>query len=530
MTGVLLLSASTVMVKVIGLAYKIPLLSVLGTEGMGYFNSAYEIYTVLCVISTAGIPVALSILISGALETGDIFRAEKVYKTSFAVLCATGGVGSAALCAFARPISLAIGNPNAYYGILAVSPALLFSCVSGAARGYFQGRRNMLPTALSQLIEALGKLLLGVSLAVWSVGRGDSIPTASAFAVLGLVIGGFISSAYLMTLVLLDKRKNKHCLPHVAYESSGESIIFTVFRIALPITLGASLLGVTRVIDMTLIMRRLQHIGISTSAANEIYGSYTTLALPVFSLVPALVTPVSESLIPRLSAAVEAGEPIEQRAAVEKSVRLTALLGMPSSMGMLLYSRQILSLIFHGQDQAVNIAAPLLAVLGASVLFSCLITTTNAILQSYRRAFIPIVSMFLGAVVKVVSAYALIGAVGVGELGAPISTLLCNVTVVCVNMIFVDRAAPRGTATSRLLIKPFFASVAAISCSVAAFVPTYRATDSDTLAFVAALACTLVAYVVFALLFGAVREEDMASLPIIDKLYERKINKLRSKK
>lgn len=529
MTGVLLLSASTVIVKIIGLAYKIPLLSILGAEGMGYFNSAYEIYAMLCVISTAGIPVALSILISGALERGDMLAADRIYKTALRVLCILGFAGSSALCAFAKPISSFVGNPSAYYCILAVSPALLFSCVSGAARGYFQGRRNMFPTALSQLTEALGKLILGVALALRARERGMPVPIASAFAVLGLVIGGAVSASYLVAAVVSDKRKNKNVLICAASDGYGKGALASILHIAFPITLGAALLGVTRVIDMTLIMRRLQYIGISTLAANEIYGSYTTLALPVFSLIPALVTPISESLIPRLSAAVETGETSEQRAAVEKSIRLTALLGMPSSMGILLYSRQILGLIFRGQPQAIAIASPLLATLGASVLFSCLITTTNAILQSYRKVILPIASMAVGAIVKSVSAYLLIGSVGIGELGAPISTLLCDVTVVGLNIFFVDRAVPQKTSTSKLLVKPFFASLAAIALSASAYLPVYSVTDSESLAFLVALVCAAASYFGFAVLFGALKSEDLASLPIIDKFYERKIKKVKNK-
>lgn len=522
MTGVLLLSASTVIVKIIGLAYKIPLLSILGTEGMGYFNSAYEIYAMLCVIATAGIPVAMSILISGYVEKGDMLGAQRIYKTASLVLCGFGFVGSALLCALSRPIAVLVGNPDAYYCILAISPALLFACVSGAVRGYFQGRRNMLPTALSQLAEALGKLLLGVSLASWAIKRGMSTPVASAFAVLGIVIGGMVSAAYLLVVKLADRRKSRELLTK---ELPRESFLARILRIAFPITLGAALLGITRIIDMTLIMRRLQHIGISTAAANEIYGSYTTLALPVFSLIPALITPVSESLIPRLSAAVETGENNEQRAAVEKSVKLTALLGMPASMGITLYSGQILGLIFPNQSEAVSIAAPLLSALGISVLFSCLITTTNAMLQAYRRVLLPIASMAVGAIVKTVSAYFLIGTASIGELGAPISTLLCNLTVVGMNMFFADRIVPSGTSVSKLLIRPFFASLAAISLSTVAYIPTVRATDSESVAFLAALICACVAYLAFALLFGALSKEDIAALPVIDKIYTRRKNK-----
>lgn len=387
----------------------------------------------------------------------------------------------------------------------------------------------MLPTAVSQLLEALGKLLLGVSLAAWARGRGMSVPAVSAFAVLGLVIGGFVSSVCLLCIRAFGKRKNKVSLPLNDRLASDERVLSRVLRIAFPITLCASLLGIGRIIDMTLIMRRLGHIGISTSVANEIYGSYTTLALPVFSLVPALVTPISESLIPRLSAAAETGESLEQSTAVEKALRLTALIGMPSSMGITLYSRQILDLIFPNQPEAVYIAAPLLSFLGASVIFSCLITTTNAILQAYQRVLLPIASMAVGAIVKAVSAYFLIGSAGIGELGAPISTLLCGITVVGMNMFFTERATPKGTANVGVLVRPFLASLAAIAISFAVYAPAFEYTSNESVSLILAIACAGASYLAFARLFGAVTEEDIASLPVLDKLYKIKANKYKNK-
>jgi stage V sporulation protein B len=233
------------------------------------------------------------------------------------------------------------------------------------------------------------------------------------------------------------------------------------------------------------------------------------------------VTPISESLIPRLSAAKETGERYEQRKAVEKSVRLTVLLAMPASMGILLYSEQILDLIFRGQPKAVSTAAPLLSVLGASVLFSCLITTTNAILQSYRRVFLPIVSMAVGALVKGISAYVLIGNANIGELGAPISTLICNVTVVGLNIYFVDRSVPEQTATARLLVRPFFASVLSVALSLAVYLPLIERLG-ESVAFLSALVFTLVAYFTFAFVFRAVSVDDLSSIPLFDRILNRK--------
>ena len=161
-SGVFILSLSTLIVKVIGLAFKIPMLSLLGMEGMGYFNSAYEIYALLCVVSTAGLPVALSILISSARAFDDKSRIVKTYKTAVKIFFVLGAFGTVIMLSFAKPLSLWIGNDDAFYCILAIAPALLFICLASAIRGYCQGFEDMKPTAIFQSLCWVFLLLLSV--------------------------------------------------------------------------------------------------------------------------------------------------------------------------------------------------------------------------------------------------------------------------------------------------------------------------------------------------------------------------------
>ena len=203
-SGVLVLSVSTVIVKIIGLAYKIPMLSLLGAEGMGYFNSAYEIYAVLCVISTAGLPVALSMLIASYKEAKEYRMIRSVYRSALSIFLFLGIVGSIVMAVLSPTITTLIDNSNALYCIVAISPSIFFVCLSSAIRGYFQGYGNMVPTAISQLIEAVGKLVFGVIFASVAIKKGYTQPTVAAYAVLGLSLGMLLSSAYLIVKKLFS--------------------------------------------------------------------------------------------------------------------------------------------------------------------------------------------------------------------------------------------------------------------------------------------------------------------------------------
>ena len=168
----------------------------------------------------------------------------------------------------------------------------------------------------------------------------------------------------------------------------------------------------------------------------------------------------------------------------------------------------------------MSVAAPLLSVLGISVLFSGMITTTNAILQSYRQTVRPIVSMAIGSAVKIVAAYLLIGIPEIGVYGAPISTLLCNFTVTAINLIFLKRRIPTGNKDSgvwQMLGRPFLASLFAIAASYASYLGMLRLTSEQSISFLIAFFFAIVAYAVFALLFGALKTEDMAEIPLLQK-------------
>ena len=519
-SGVFILSLSTLIVKIIGLAFKIPMLSLLGMEGMGYFNSAYEIYAMLCIVSTAGLPVALSILVSSARAVNDNAKIVRAYSSAIRIFFILGAAGTVGMLLLAKPLSSWIGNDDALYCVLAISPALLFICLASAIRGYCQGFEDMKPTAISQLIEAISKLGFGVLFATIGIKKGFSVPMTSALAVLGITLGTALSLCYL----LLAKRRHAISLTDKNYIGVG-GYYRELLKIALPITLGSAVISLTRIIDMALIMRRLQDIGISQFRANEIYGAYTTLALPVFSLIPSLITPISMALIPELTVFIKTKNSIGQKSTVEKSLRLTALLSMPASLAVTVFSRQILSLLFAGQTEAVDIAAPLLSLLGGSVLFSCMITTTNAILQAYGCVKMPIFSMSVGVAVKAFSSYFLLGVDSVGVYGAPIGSLACNITVVLLNfalMLRYTKNTDGALSVSRCFVKPLVASVLSIGSAYAAYIWLSSVYLSDALAFATAALIAIFVYFILAFLLGVIDRDDVKMIPIFKNIIKEK--------
>ena len=512
MSGVLILSLSAVIVKIIGLIYKIPMLRLLGSEGMGYFNSAYEIYTLFCVISTAGLPVAMSVMISSSLSRCD-GGVKSIFKVAMKLFLLLGFLGALIMIGFARPFAAFLGSDRALYCIYAIAPTVFFICLSSAYRGYFQGFGQMAPTALSQMIEAVGKLILGLIFAGVALYMGLSTEVVAAFAVLGLTLGVAVSALYLM---LAKKFREAREVDTPRLESE-KGIMSSLLRTAVPVTLSSAVISITKLIDMTMILRRMQSVGYSSSAAFSAYGSYTTLAVPLFSLAPALISSISLPLVPALSSAIASGDREGQSESVTGAMKLTVFVSAPISMGLALFSRPILELIFKGETEAIDTAAPLLTILGFSVTLSCMITVTNAVLQAYSRAGVPILSMAVGALLKIAVAYILIGNRDIGIIGAPVSTFLCDLIINLINLAFISKKLPEPLSVERIFVRPYIAAALSVVAARVAYNFALTHIAPSALLTVGCIGLAGGVYFTLSVLLGVFGKEELSRLPFAER-------------
>ena len=513
-SGVFVLLLSNLIVKVVGLFFKIPISYLLSDEGMGYFNSAYTIYTWLYILSTAGVPVAVSIMVSSALARGEWGLARRYRSVALRAFAVIGAAGAFLLAAFAAPVARLVGSPDACYAILAIAPTLLFVCISSVLRGDNQGQNNMVPTALSQVIESVGKLMPGILLAYLAAKRGLGLPAIAAWAVLGVTAGALMSMLYLSVVGHVRKKKYPHT------EMSGLPLPFgralrDIMRIAIPITVSASVMSLTNLIDLAIMMRRLQGIGYTAAQATALYGNYTTLVVPLFNLPTVLIYPIAYTVVPRIASSLSAGQAEQGKEIAGLSLRLTTALAMPCAVGMGVFSYPILSMIF--KENSASLAAPYLAVVSPAVVFICILAVTNSLLQAYGQQNKPIFSMLAGCAVKLLCGYVLMGIPSVGMMGAPVGTLLCYITVGCMNLFFVSKYVGVMPPIRQLILMPLFASAASVFLARLAYgylqplLPAAAATAG-------AIALAAFLYLLFALLLGILRTDDFRRIPVFDKL------------
>jgi len=510
-SGVAVLAISTFIVKLIGMFYKIPMMTYLGSEGMGYFNSAYDIYSLFFVIATTGIPVAISILVSENKTQGRLSNIKRIYRISLIILGTIGFIGTLVLCVFSKEISILIRNDLAAASILAISPTLLLICVTSAVRGYFQGNQMMLPTAISQVIEALGKLILGLGFAIIAINKGRTVPEVAAAAAFGLTIGVALSLLFLLIFKLFYKIKtdNLHLDNTV---DSNTAIAKKLVFIAIPITISSTILSLSKVIDMTMILGRLNDIGYTQSEANSIYGAYSTMAVSIYNLPSTIVSAIALPLVPLLASSIKNKDSLGEKGIISSSLKMTSLIAFPTGLGIAVFSHQILDLLFFDQAKEIEYVAPLLSLLGVSVLPTAMITITNAILQSYKQVYKPIISMIIGTIIKVIAAFLLIGQERVNIFGAPISTFLSVTAIVAINLYFIVKKAGKIGSINDIFVKPFIASLIAIVCGIVLYGALANSSTSSII-ILPVIALVAILYFIFILLIKAINKNDILMLP-----------------
>lgn len=496
--GVLVLLPAALFTKCVGLFYKIPLLFIVGVEGMAYFLAAYHVYATLFVLASTGLPTALSLQVARRVARGECpWRTLLAAQLLFLTL---GACGTLSLMLAAAPLARLLAIEGAEHALRAIAPSLFFTAFIGAARGYFQGQSRMGEGAAAEVIEGAGKLCLGLLFAYLARRRGLGAPYVAAAAILGITAGLALSALFLLVCLWRE--------PHGKGErDSARHLTAELARTAMPITASAAVMAAVSLIDTALISTRLIASGVDAATAHTMYSSFGNLAVPLYALVPALLAPVTLSLMPLIAATDNASV---ARSAWRSAVRLVTLACVPAAMGLALFAKPLLTLLYAGQEEAISVAAPTLALLAASVLPAGLSSLMGAALQARGRGRVPVLASLCGAAVKLITEWVLLPRVLL--LAAPISTLCCTLTVLLLEWRALRRALGTSPVLPRELWRPLFTALPAVALGfgVHTLAFAYCTSRFVTLAVVALVAAL---YLPLALALGAIEREDILALP-----------------
>lgn len=467
--GAAILAVSTMIVKVLGAIYRIPLGNILPDEVMADYTSAYNIYTVLLNISITGLPVAVSKCISEASALGRRNQTMKIFRVAFSAFLVMGLMSFLCMTVFAIPVSnVILENPKAVYCVLALSPSVLCVCLMSPLRGFFQGHLNMWPTGVSQIIESFFKLAAGLLLAVYLVNIAKLPEYGSVGAILGVSIGSVVGLVYLL-LYFFHSLRRERGEPSQDEPQSKRTILSTLLKLAIPITISSAASALVTLIDGRLVMGQLTDIfhsvdglaldanrmGPALDAARGMYGIYGK-TLSIYNLPFSMAAPLTASIIPAVSACLSRRDRLGAQRISESAVRVGLIITMPMGMGLFALGGPIMGLLFPAVDTAV--AGPLLSVLGLASVFVSMQLLCNSILQANGMVNLPILAVLVGGAIKIAVNYLLVSNPAVRIYGAPVGTLCCFAVMVGLEVFIIRRAIPAAPRFSRTVVKPLVAS------------------------------------------------------------------------
>lgn len=375
--GAALLAGATAIVKVLGALYKIPLGNIIDDAGFGYFNTAYDIYSVLLMVSTAGLPVAMSRMIAEAGSLGRYGQIRRIYQTALCIFLGLGVAGTVLMTGFCRPLANWMNSPNSWAAIAALGPSALLMCLTSAFRGFFQGQGNMRPTSVSQVLEAVCKLVVGLGLAWFIMKQKNDTALAAGGAILGVTSGCLIATLYMYGAYSRARREMPKSQGGV---SSFGQTAKRLLAIAIPITIGSAGLQIITLVDAKVVMSRLiGAAGFTQGQADTLKGVYN-FAQTIFNLPYAFVSPISISILPAITAQLTLRNARGARRTEESAIRIMGLITMPCAVGLIVLAQPIMALLRGYTGDTLTTAGNLLAVLGVSLVFTSVVMLTNTMM------------------------------------------------------------------------------------------------------------------------------------------------------
>ena len=511
--GAMILTVSMMLVKVIGLLYKLPLANAYSMEGKSYFSSAFNIYLPIYAIAITGLPIAVARMVSQRCAQGLYRDAREIHKVAQRLFLITGTVGTALLLAIAYPFARYVAGVEAIYSIVAIAPTVFFCCAMSSYRGYYEGLRNMKPTAVSQVLEALCKLVLGLALAMvvmkvglrdfdlgpnapatqigtvslWFIIKPQAVslnvansmlyPWASAASILGITAGSVLGLIYLwLRHRIKGDGITQEQLQLSPPPEGKKKLLREMVTVAIPMVLSSVILNVTTVIDVVnvkFILNRtvanfpevIERIYGASFAlkgtlpekrVDYIWGVYNT-ALDFRTLIPTIITALGVSALPAIAAAWTLRDKDTVQKHINQVLRIALMISLPAGFGMAVLSKEIMTLFYEKNNAGMAVhAAPMMMVFGIATALMAVSAPVISMLQGIGRTDVPVKSLIAGTLVKVAANTVLVSIPTINVNGATIGTVLFYAVIVSINLFMLLRVSKTKVHVMSVFLKPLF--------------------------------------------------------------------------
>ena len=523
-----ILAMASMIVRVIGLLYRAPLTAIIGDEGNGYYGTAYNIYTIILMVSSYSMPSAISKLMAQKLAVGEYRNANRVFRCALTYGVLVGLVGSGLLFFGARFLV-----PDVAVCVLQVfAPTVFLFGILGSMRGYFQARGSMVQTSVSQILEQLANAVVSIA-AAWLLMQTavGADPTRRAqLGAMGSALGtGAGVLIALLFMVFCFRRSKEGRKAEILSDATGKEEKYRIFLrdtvlVITPFMLSGVIMNLTTPLNQTIYMRMLIDLkGAGETATTTLYGIFSNKAVVISNIPISIATAVSAAIIPGISAAYARRDETGARRQVGNAIRITSIVAIPSAVGLAVLARPITMLMFP-QMESLELASSLLSLLAVTVIFYSISTITNAALQSIGKMNLPLVSAGIALVVQTVVLVALLLFTDLDVRALVLVSILYSVMIFAVNQYYLRRFLGIRQDVRRDYLQPLVCAALMVAAAKAVYYLVSMAAEPmrnlpkgfyfrNLAATAAALLAAVLVYGYTMVRSGTIRRKDLLSMP-----------------
>jgi len=507
-----ILASAGIFSRVIGFMYKLPMQAMIGDKGMGIYNQGHIIYNFLLILSSAGLPAAISKMVSARLAFSQAGNAHKVFLVALKFAICAGLMGSLILFFGAGFFSYILQTPEVFLSIRALAPTVFVFAILSVFRGYFQGMNNTVPTALSQVIEQILNAITSLLLVflLFRVNIAYAAAGGNAATGIGAIVGLFV-------LIFIYKKKRPEIHDNIhknrAYSTneSERAIASELLRTSFPIIAGTAIFSAASLIDNYMVMDRIAASGAFThSEILALYGQLTAKFMAITTLPVTIATSMGTASIPGISAAAATRDMKTVTQRINMAIRLAMVICVPAAFGIGLFSDEILLLLFPTSPEG----GLLLRVGFVSVIFLALNQISTGVLQGIGQVKIPVFAALLGCIGKIIANFILLPIPSINIIGAVIGTVICYAIAAPINVYFVYKLTGAKPDFGSMLIKPILGAILMSIVCLVAYNTIYFLLSSNTVSLLFAILVGLGFYFVVMIIIGGIKKSDLVMLPM----------------
>lgn len=513
-----ILAVSSIIVRFIGLLYRIPLTRIVGDTGMGYYTSAFEIYNLALILSSYSIPVAVSKLVSAREIKKEYRNSKRVFITAIYIAASVGALMSLIIFFGANIWASLVKAPSIAIPLKVLAPTIFVFAIMGVLRGLFQGKNTMLPTAISQVIEQIVNAIVSVLAAYWLMKEHNASPEISAYGAAGGTLGTFIGAltglAFLLFIyslyrpVLNKKLRKDNAIHQESYKEVAVEFAYTVF----PIILSQTVYQLSGTLDNVIFGQIMSVKDYATEEVVTMWGIYGNKYKMLTTVPVAIASAFGTSIVPALAASYASDDYDGLRHKTASSVKINMLLAIPAAVGLTVLAKPIILVIFR--ESNLELSVKLLQVGSIAVVFFALSTLTNGILQGIDQLKLPVRHAAISLGIHVVILFVLLKVFDLNACGLVFGNITFALVVCILNWISIGKHMDYKQEVVKTFLIPLMASIIMGVIAALSFNILYRLVPSNIICLMISIIIAVAVYGILIILMKAVDEEELREMPL----------------